>query len=97
MVGKSRAGGGGFYISTLVKQAIAEELKALGKNVIAIGDSPIDIGMLEAADKGFIVAVQKLGAGVMQYFVKNPKTKIRQLSYSQHKYKGIKEVGSIWQ
>jgi hydroxymethylpyrimidine pyrophosphatase-like HAD family hydrolase len=95
-IGKGRANDGGIYVSTLVKQAIVEELRLLGKRTIAIGDSPVDIGMLEAADYGYLIAMQKLSMGVVEYLVENPQTGICQLAYSPYKYDCIKEVNSIW-
>jgi len=97
VIGKGRANDGGIYVSTQVKQAIVEELKAMGKMVIAIGDSPIDIGMLEAADKGYLIAMQKLSSGVKSYLTGTPDTKIMQLKYSSFKYDKITEAESIWQ
>jgi len=97
VIGKGRANSGGYYVSTLVKQAIVEELQALGKKTIAIGDSPVDIGMLEAADYGYLVATQKLNTGVAMYLSETQQTRIKQLKYSPYKYDSIKEVNSIWQ
>ncbi|MCL1919405.1 MAG: HAD hydrolase family protein, partial [Peptococcaceae bacterium] len=97
VVGKGRANDGGVYVSTFVKQAIVEELKALNKKILAIGDSPIDIGMLETADQGYIVAMPKLSTGMVTYFAKASRSQIRQLTYSTYKYENVEEVRSIWQ
>lgn len=37
------------------KEAFADELKKCGKNVIAIGDSVIDLGMMNKADHAFLI------------------------------------------
>ncbi len=42
-------------ISSFSKKLLVEKLLNLDKNVIAIGDSEIDIPMLEAASKGFLI------------------------------------------
>jgi hydroxymethylpyrimidine pyrophosphatase-like HAD family hydrolase len=83
-----------YLISTQVKLEFVKQLKKLGKTVYAIGDSPIDKPMLEVADKGFIVAHEKLNNGMTDYF-KNSPTKIQQLAYSQFKYENIQLSGGI--
>jgi soluble P-type ATPase len=95
--GKSRTLDNNVYISGFVKLAVVKELHKRGKNVIAVGDSPIDIGMLEEADKGYIVALSKLSSGVERYIETHSNTKIKQLSYNSIKYNNIEEVTSIWQ
>jgi len=93
----AQAGRKGEYVSTMVKAAIVKELRALRKKVLALGDSPIDILMLERADQGYLVTMPKLSSGVASYLAKTPGTKIRQLSYNLYKYAGLPEVDSIWQ
>lgn len=84
-----------FLITPQVKAEVVKQLQATGKKVSAIGDSVIDIPMLEAADYGFIIAHEKLSNGVVQYFKNNSNTKIKQLPYSNHKYPEIHIEGKF--
>jgi phosphoserine phosphatase len=82
-------------VSRAVKYQLARFLHAEGKYVIAVGDSAVDIDMLEEADKGFIVAQEKSSTGVAAYF-KKTKSKIMQLTYNQHYYEWIATKGGIF-
>jgi adenylate kinase len=75
-------------VTATVKYYLAKLLRENGKRLIAIGDSIADIAMLEEADKGFIIAQEKLSPGVERY-LSAKKTKIFQLEYSRFKYSGI--------
>jgi hypothetical protein len=98
LIGKGRGKMNGYFVSTTTKYTLAEALKRMGKKVIAIGDSMIDIQMLETADSGFIVTGEKINAGVQDYFETVGKnTQIRQLIYNPHKYNNILAVASIWE
>ncbi len=81
-----------YLITPSVKKEVVSLLKSFGKNVIAIGDSLIDIPMLDAADRGLIVAHEKLSNAVVDYFDRYPSTSIRQLALSKHKYAGVEVV-----
>jgi len=82
-------------ITPLVKRAVALQLKAMGKTVVAVGDSVIDIPMLEIADSGFIIAHEKLSSAVSTYFDRVRDSPIKQVSYSNLKYSGIEVVKRI--
>ncbi|MDR0918367.1 MAG: AAA family ATPase, partial [Oscillospiraceae bacterium] len=84
--GKSRTLNTDYYISYFVKLTVVKEFHKIGKKVIAIGDSPIDIGMLEEADKGYIITSTKLSSGIERYIETHSNTKIKQLSYNPIKY-----------
>jgi hypothetical protein len=74
-----------FIVSTSVKYQLVKLLHNAGKYIIALGDSAIDIEMLEEADKGYIVAQEKLNNGIKEY-VKGKKSNIMQLEYSPFHY-----------
>ncbi len=83
-------------VTPLVKQEVVKKLRNIGKEVIAIGDSIIDIPMLEASNLGIVVANDKLNNKVIEYIEKNNRTNIYQFAYSNFKYKNLKERLSIW-
>jgi len=56
--------------------------------VIAVGDSMVDIDMLNEADKGFIIAQEKKNETIKTYLGLS-ETKITQLEYSKLQYEGI--------
>lgn len=90
---------GNSYITPAVKRAVALELRSRGKSVIAFGDSLIDIPMLEAANRGYLVAHTKLNQPVLAHLTLRGDTLIRQFSGkylypnitidSTHSYQGI--------
>lgn len=94
------AGGGNIktdkiIISREVKYHIVKLLKKKRKYVIAVGDSMIDIDMLNEANKGFIVAQNKINENVKAHF-RLVKTKIMQLDYNKLHYDGIKTKRSLF-
>lgn len=97
LIGKGRGKMNGYFVSMAAKYMLSVALKEMGKKVIAVGDSMIDVQMLETADIGLIVAGEKINSGVEKYFAAVGKdTRIKQLKYNSFKYNGIKEVDSIW-
>ncbi|MBN2769240.1 MAG: HAD hydrolase family protein, partial [Spirochaetes bacterium] len=84
-----------YIITPSVKKHVTSELKRKGKKVIALGDSIIDIPMLEESDEGYIVAHEKVNSCVKKYFENNPETRISQLEYSKFKYESIKIRGAL--
>lgn len=98
LVGKGRGKMNGYFVSTTTKYMLVEALKRMGKKVIAVGDSMIDVQMLETADNGFIVTGEKINSGVEAYFETVGKnTNIKQLAYNSYKYKNLEEAVSIWE
>jgi hypothetical protein len=82
-------------VSRFVKYQMAKLLRGMGKYVIAVGDSSIDVQMLEEADKGYIIANSKLNDGMVKYFnCKN--SRIMQLSYSDVQYSDIPSQKSLF-
>lgn len=75
-----------FFVTPLLKKYITLNFQLHGIQVIAIGDSVIDIPMLEAADQGYIVAHKKLNQAVSKYFSDNPNSQIKQLFAKQCYY-----------
>jgi hypothetical protein len=75
-------------LSRTAKYYLVKLLHEQGKHVIAVGDSMVDIDMLNEADKGFIVAQDKFNESINKYLSKT-KTKIMQLEYSKLYYHGV--------
>lgn len=75
-----------YYVTPLLKKAIVQELKQRGKVIIAIGDSMIDVPMLEVANDGYLVAHQKLNKAVELYIFRKPNTMIKQLFKGHFSY-----------
>ena len=84
-----------WLVTPSVKREVSKQLKEMGKTVVAVGDSIIDIPMLESADRGYIVAHEKINKATMEYFEQTPNSKICQVSYSQHKYDNVTIKGKI--
>ncbi|MDR0560557.1 MAG: hypothetical protein LBG92_10330 [Prevotellaceae bacterium] len=82
-------------VSSAVKFYFTRLLREMGKYVIAVGDSIIDVEMLEEADKSFIVAHEKLNSGMTDYF-KKKQSKIQQLAYSNFQYDNVKTQKSLF-
>jgi len=82
-------------VSSAVKFYFTKILKEIGKYVIAVGDSSIDLEMLEEANKGFVVAHEKLNSGISDYF-RNQQSKIKQLTYSNFQYDNVKTQNSLF-
>jgi phosphoserine phosphatase len=72
-------------VSREVKYYLVKFLCEEGKYVIAVGDSIVDIDMLNEASKGFIVAQEKASETIKKYLSIN-KTEIMQLGYSKLHY-----------
>lgn len=84
-----------FIVSRSVKYHFVRLLKERGKCVIAVGDSMVDIDMLNEANKGFIVAQDKKSETVKIY-LKSVETNIMQLDYSQLQYDDIPSKRSLF-
>jgi phosphoserine phosphatase len=82
-------------VSRAVKYHLVKLLKKKRKYVIAIGDSIVDIDMLNEADKGFIVAQNKINKTIKTY-LESVKTKIMQLDYNKLHYDGITTKRSLF-
>ncbi|SIO92499.1 hypothetical protein VSP9026_00110 [Vibrio spartinae] len=68
-----------YLVTPYFKKAIAQRLRDKGKHVVAIGDSMIDIPMLEIANQGYLVAHEKLNKAVESYIARVGCTNIDQL------------------
>ncbi|MBY7725711.1 AAA family ATPase [Vibrio mimicus] len=68
-----------YLVTPLFKKEIASLLREKGKHVVAIGDSMIDIPMLEAADQGYLIAHEKLNKAVESYLTGVECTNIKQI------------------
>lgn len=75
-----------YLVTPLLKKQIVLELQSRNKKVSAVGDSMIDIPMLEVADKGYIVAHQKLNDAVTSYFEWVDGSKIKPFFCSKYSY-----------
>ncbi|HDM8138078.1 TPA: HAD hydrolase family protein [Vibrio harveyi] len=86
-----------YLVTPLFKKEIANLLREKGKHVVAIGDSMIDIPMLEAANQGYLVAHEKLNKAVESYLAGIVCTNIKQIfevgvSYDLKKFCELEEV-----
>ncbi|HBC3399201.1 TPA: HAD hydrolase family protein [Vibrio parahaemolyticus] len=86
-----------YLVTPLFKKEIANLLRDEGKHVVAIGDSMIDIPMLEAANQGYLVAHEKLNKAVESYLAETVCTNIEPMfevgvSYDLKKYCELEEV-----
>ena len=77
---------GDYFVTPSLKKQIVLELQNREKKVCAIGDSMIDIPMLEVANDGYIIAHQKLNHAVASYFQRIKKTSIQKFSSSTYCY-----------
>jgi uncharacterized protein YlxP (DUF503 family) len=77
---------GDYFVTPSLKKQIVLELQSRKKTVTAIGDSMIDIPMLEAANKGYIIAHQKLNQAVASYFLRINQTSIQKFINSTYCY-----------
>ncbi|MFW5983113.1 MAG: AAA family ATPase [bacterium] len=84
-----------YFVTPEFKGLFAEALKAKGYHVTAIGDSIIDIPMLEAANKGVLVAMQKLDTRIINYLSDGLSSQIKQFSFNTYKYNDIKEIDKL--
>ncbi|MHA2799842.1 HAD hydrolase family protein [Vibrio harveyi] len=86
-----------YLVTPLFKKEIANLLREKGKHVVAIGDSMIDIPMLEAANQGYLVAHEKLNKAVESYLAGIVCANIKQIfevgvSYDLKKFCELEEV-----
>lgn len=75
-----------YFVTPLFKKLFATTLIEKGFNVTAVGDSIIDIPMLELAHNGYVVAHEKTNKAVSHYFDLNNQTRIKQFLGDQHLY-----------
>ena len=75
-----------YLVTPAFKKYVAQAFKAKGFTITAIGDSIIDIPMLEASHQSYIVAHSKINPTTQQYFEQNPQTKIMQIFAHQWVY-----------
>lgn len=75
-----------FFVTPLLKKYIALAFQEFGIEVMAIGDSMIDISMLEISNNGYIVAHKKINQAVFEYFSVFPNTQIQQIFATQWHY-----------
>jgi len=83
-------------IARSVKYQLTKLLRRQGKYIIAVGDSAVDIEMLEEADKGFIVAREKINAGIEKY-LHGAHSNIMQLKYNKFIYDKLPVEEGIFQ
>jgi phosphoserine phosphatase len=95
VVGGSNVKKDKFLVSREVKYWLVYILRKFFKYVIAVGDSMIDIDMLNNANVGFIVAQEKINTGIKNYITHNA-SNIMQLEYNKLYYDGIKIKRSIF-
>ncbi|MCL1992766.1 MAG: hypothetical protein FWG66_07450 [Spirochaetes bacterium] len=95
LIGGSNFNSDKYIISRAVKYYLVKLLKDTKKQVIAVGDSMVDFDMLNVADKGFLVAQEKINSKIKVIF-ENSKTDIMQLEYNQLHYKGIEVKRSMF-
>lgn len=86
LYGNTSSGFEGYLITPLLKKQLVVELQNRNKIVTAIGDSMIDVPMLETADNGYIVAHQKLNNAVVSYFEWMKGSQIKQLFCGAYNY-----------
>lgn len=82
------------FVTPIFKKCFVDALRNNDCLVTAIGDSIIDIPMLESSDNGFIVAHNKINKAVLKYFEENSKSKISQLFTTDWLYP-INQVSGI--
>jgi phosphoserine phosphatase len=82
-------------VSKAVKFYLVKLLREEGKYVIAVGDSMVDIDMLNEAHEGFIIAQEKINTSIEAYF-KTIKTGIMQPEYNKNYYDDISIKRSIF-
>ncbi|MCP3686176.1 MAG: AAA family ATPase [bacterium] len=73
-------------VTPAFKKAVVKALKAKGIRVTALGDSVIDIPMLEASDLGLLVAHSKLNKAVCSYLKQSESSNLQQVFSTVHKY-----------
>lgn len=83
-----------FFVTPLFKKYFVKELQRSNFFVVSIGDSIIDIPMLESSNSGFIVAHNKINHAVMRYFNENNDSKIAQLFATDWLYP-VKQLSGV--
>lgn len=73
-------------VTPAFKKAVVMALKSKGIRVTALGDSVIDIPMLEASDLGLLVAHSKLDKAVCSYLKQSDSSNLQQVFSTVHKY-----------
>jgi hypothetical protein len=96
IAGGSNIGHDTLLVSREVKYWLTSLLQEQGKQVIAVGDSMVDIDMLETADKGFIIAQEKLNINIQEY-LSSHNSRITQIVYSPFQYEGVNTQRSIFE
>ncbi|WP_424409544.1 AAA family ATPase [Pasteurella sp. PK-2025] len=83
-----------FFVTPLLKKYIAYAFQSQGFEVLSIGDSMIDIPMLEISNYGYIVAHRKINQAVLGYFQQNKNSQIVQIFAEECRYpiKQLEEV-----
>lgn len=84
-----------FLISKFTKYQIVKILQQQGKYVMAVGDSMVDVMMLEAANTAFLIANDKLNDSIERY-LKSHKTDFSQLQYSSCQYLNVPSKKSLF-
>ena len=99
LIGKStfKIDGIDTYITPQIKGMVANELKNLGKKVLSVGDSYIDLEMLTLSHRGYLVAMLKLDKRIEKRVEYLKDKNIAQLNFNKFKYEKIREVNTIWQ
>ncbi|MDR0442789.1 MAG: hypothetical protein LBH44_05215 [Treponema sp.] len=95
IVGGSNLETDDFIVSRAVKFYLIKFLRESGKYVIAVGDSMVDMDMLNEADKSFIVAQEKINETIKNYLL-NTKTEMMQLEYSELYYEDVPMKRSLF-
>lgn len=87
-----------YIISDDVKRIVAKILRDRGYYVVALGDSMIDIPMLYEANKGYIVAYERLNKSVQRELLYNKRINIKQWVFSKQHYKNTPVMGrdELW-
>jgi len=75
-----------YYVTPLLKKAIALELRKRGIEVTAIGDSMVDVPMLESASFGYLVAHEKVNKAVEKHINLEGLNNIKQIFSNDFSY-----------
>ncbi len=73
-------------VTPAFKKAVVMALKSKDIKVTALGDSVIDIPMLEASDLGLLVAHSKLNKAVCTYLTQSENSNLQQVFSNEYKY-----------
>ena len=83
-----------YFVTPLFKKFFVEEIRNHNIKVTSIGDSIIDVPMLESSDIGLIVAHRKINKAVMEYLKQNNQSSIAQLFAKDWLYP-VKQISGI--